>query len=216
MTIMLQATQGADVAPKVTVKVPTVSIYTGEDQSQVLQIPTTHDEMMALMARRDQLSDQLENVTDRRNNLIEQIKTVPAQVASGLQGQLNVLDGRILQLERDLGTTGQEIAAASPQLISMAEDRSNEDTNGSFDDGVGAGVAGTFAVMSVLFFFAYRRFRKSRRNRAPLMISADSERLQRLEQGMDAVAVEIERISEGQRFVTKLLSDQRSAEPTPR
>jgi len=30
------------------------------------------------------------------------------------------------------------------------------------------------------------------------------------------VAIEIERISEGQRFVTKLLSDQRNAEPTPR
>jgi hypothetical protein len=172
--------------------------------------------MMALTARRDQLSDQLENVTDRRNDIIEQMRTAPNPAMAGLQAQLNALDGRILQLENDLSTTGQEIAAASPQLMSMAGQPSNEDNNGSFDDGVGAGVAGTFAVMSVLFFFAYRRFRKSPRNRAPLMISADSERLQRLEQGMDAVAVEIERISEGQRFVTKLLSEQRSADPAPR
>ena len=33
-------------------------------------------------------------------------------------------------------------------------------------------------------------------------------RLERMEQALDAVAVEIERISEGQRFTTKLLSDR--------
>lgn len=32
-------------------------------------------------------------------------------------------------------------------------------------------------------------------------------RLERMEQSLDAVAVEVERISEGQRFTTKLLSD---------
>jgi hypothetical protein len=34
------------------------------------------------------------------------------------------------------------------------------------------------------------------------------ERLARLEQAVDAIALEIERISEGQRFTTKLLSEQ--------
>jgi hypothetical protein len=33
-------------------------------------------------------------------------------------------------------------------------------------------------------------------------------RLERIEQAIDAMAVEVERISEGQRFVTKLLSDR--------
>ena len=33
-------------------------------------------------------------------------------------------------------------------------------------------------------------------------------RLSRLEQAVDAIALEIERISEGQRFTTRLLSDQ--------
>ena len=36
-------------------------------------------------------------------------------------------------------------------------------------------------------------------------------RLDRLEQAVDAVAIEIERISEGQRFVTKLLSESQPA-----
>ncbi len=33
-------------------------------------------------------------------------------------------------------------------------------------------------------------------------------RLERMEQGIDAIAVEVERISEGQRFTTKLLSER--------
>lgn len=211
---MQQATKSPDIV--VRVQKPGVTVNTDGNQAQVLQIPTSHDEMMALTARREQLNDQLENVTDRRNDIIEQMRTVPNQAMPGLQAQLNVLEMRVLQLENDLALTGREIAAASPQLISMAEEPHNEDTNGSFDDGVGAGIGGTFAVMTALLFVMWRRWRKSPSRRAPQLQSADSERLQRLEQGMDAVAIEIERISEGQRFVTKLLSDQRSAEPTPR
>lgn len=45
-----------------------------------------------------------------------------------------------------------------------------------------------------------------------------NDRLARLEQAVDAIAVEIERISEGQRFTTRLLSEQsrRLPEPAPR
>jgi hypothetical protein len=37
------------------------------------------------------------------------------------------------------------------------------------------------------------------------------QRLARIEQAVDAVAVEVERISEGQRFTTRLLSERASA-----
>lgn len=39
------------------------------------------------------------------------------------------------------------------------------------------------------------------------------ERLGRLEQAVDAIAVEMERVGEGQRFVTKLLADRAPARP---
>ncbi|MEA2707238.1 MAG: hypothetical protein QOH22_2026 [Gemmatimonadaceae bacterium] len=38
--------------------------------------------------------------------------------------------------------------------------------------------------------------------------SVTEARLARIEQAVDAIALEVERISEGQRFTTKLLSDQ--------
>lgn len=40
------------------------------------------------------------------------------------------------------------------------------------------------------------------------MSSVADARLSRLEQAVDAIAVEVERISEGQRFTTRLLSEQ--------
>ena len=40
------------------------------------------------------------------------------------------------------------------------------------------------------------------------------ERLSRLETGVDSIAVEIERISEGQRFTTKLLAERTGARPS--
>ena len=39
----------------------------------------------------------------------------------------------------------------------------------------------------------------------------DEDRMARLEQAVEAIALEVERISEGQRFTTRLLSEQREA-----
>ena len=58
------------------------------------------------------------------------------------------------------------------------------------------GVLGLSFVAKKLFFAGKPRL-------AP---PADDSRLRRLEEGMDAIAVEIERISEAQRFTTKLLT----------
>ena len=38
--------------------------------------------------------------------------------------------------------------------------------------------------------------------------SIDSGRLERIEQAVDAIAIEVERISEGQRFTSRLLADR--------
>ena len=39
-------------------------------------------------------------------------------------------------------------------------------------------------------------------------LGSSDERLARIEQAVDAIALEVERISEGQRFTTKLLSER--------
>lgn len=56
--------------------------------------------------------------------------------------------------------------------------------------------------------YSRRMDAESKNPRLPLEVT---DRLERMEQALEAVAIEIERISEGQRFTTKLLSDGRGA-----
>ena len=43
-------------------------------------------------------------------------------------------------------------------------------------------------------------------------VVVDDERMTRLEQAVESIALEVERISEGQRFTTKLLADRAQAD----
>jgi hypothetical protein len=49
--------------------------------------------------------------------------------------------------------------------------------------------------------------RMDRESAQPMLPPDVSHRLERIEQAVDAIAVEVERISEGQRFTTRLLSE---------
>jgi hypothetical protein len=57
-----------------------------------------------------------------------------------------------------------------------------------------------------------RRLESPRRE--PDQLPDVTARLERMEQAIDSIAIEVERISEGQRFTTKLLSE-RTTPPTP-
>ena len=54
--------------------------------------------------------------------------------------------------------------------------------------------------------------KESKRPQVPTEVMS---RLERIEQAVDAIAVEVERISEGQRFTTKLLSEGRAGNALP-
>ncbi|MDP9178895.1 MAG: hypothetical protein M3O61_14520 [Gemmatimonadota bacterium] len=60
--------------------------------------------------------------------------------------------------------------------------------------------------------YATRVENESKRPQIPAEVAS---RLERIEQSVDAIAVEVERISEGQRFTTKLLSETRGGGALP-
>jgi hypothetical protein len=53
----------------------------------------------------------------------------------------------------------------------------------------------------------------SSESRTTRNVVVDDDRMTRLEQAVESIALEVERISEGQRFTTKLLADRAQAEP---
>jgi hypothetical protein len=188
---------------------PTV-VISGGSNGDVISIPTPMSarELEALKARRQELSNQLESVDGRRSQLMTEMKNTGDQTAiKGLEDRLALLDKRQLQLESDIATTGQQLSSASAGLAVTTHQPS--------DGNLGPGQIVAISIVGIIFICAPLAFglmkmllrRASKSPVPPAALTETAQRLERLEGAVDTIAVEIERISEGQRFVTKLLSE---------
>jgi hypothetical protein len=71
----------------------------------------------------------------------------------------------------------------------------------------------TMPIMAVGYPLARAYAKRMERGDSPRIPSDVSARLERMEQAIDSIAVEVERISEGQRFTTKLLAERAGNAP---
>ena len=204
---------GAQGPPTTTPSPITISL--GPPGSEVITIPAprTARDIDALKARREELSNQLQSVDSRRSKLISQLKQTSDPTAiKGLEARLSQLDARQLQLESDIQQTGQQLTSPAAGLLGTTA------TPPVFA-GLGQKEVMTLSVLSILFIFFPLSFgaaramwkRSGRPALSPALFTETAQRLERLEASVDAIAIEIERISEGQRFVTKLLSEGQPA-----
>jgi hypothetical protein len=60
----------------------------------------------------------------------------------------------------------------------------------------------------------YMRHLELKRGGSPMIDAAIEQRLERIEQAVDSIALEVERVSEGQRFTTRVLSERTGQPPT--
>lgn len=194
--------QAAPAAPQPQTPVSITTVGPG-GQTQTLLIPKTEAEVQGLIKQRNELSDQLSNVTSRRRELSDEIRTAPEGASrTGLEDRLRVLDQRIVQLESDLASTGRQLALVPADLAASAQDglMIHQPSGGGddFDEGVMAG--GFFSLAGVAVILGVRRWRgrKKRGKKEPALGNDSTQRLERLEQGMESIAIEIERVSEGQ------------------
>lgn len=187
---------------------PAIVIVGPDGKPQTLTIPGSTEEVQQLIAQREELEDQLDDVSDRRTTLAQELSATTDQAARvGLQERLAVLDQRILQIETDLATTGRLITSAPAELVAITEQERMVSSDDGYEEGLFTGIFSVLAFVTVAFLLLKRPWRKARAARTAEVGPESSQRLERLEHGMDAIAVEIERISEGQRFVTRLLSE---------
>ena len=98
-----------------------ITVVGADGKNQTISIPASRGDMRALLARRQELSDQLTSVSDRRHDLSMELEgTADAGARTGLQERISVLDKRILQLENDIAVTGSQLAAAPSDLITSS------------------------------------------------------------------------------------------------
>ena len=200
-------------APPAPPSAPGVTFSTGDLQAA----PMTRADVEALRGRRDELRGQLDAAVNRRNETARQLLKSDGGVAkTGLEQRLSVLDQRIVQLEKDIAANGQQLSSLPGAL--MASSEVARDNNNFRTGPFSSGQLTAITILSIVFVWGPLAWAAERRMlRRPVVskptpqMLENAERLERMEQAVDSIAIEVERISEGQRFVTQLMSKR--AEP---
>lgn len=80
------------------------------------------------------------------------------------------------------------------------------------------GMLGSLTIIGAVLFPIARALgrRIEGKPQAAQVPTGTDARLDRIEHAVEAIAVEVERISEGQRFTTKLLAERTAADPSSR
>lgn len=198
---------------------------------QTVQVPKTPAELTALRARRDELSSQLQALTDRRVALVNERANASSfsgnqSIVADLSTQIADVSARLKRIELEKLSMDDAINAALRQgvsgsrtIVEPTEPTVIEVPPMPMIEGFGSAPQLHYerlmiaeAVGFLLLGFVLWRWGIRRGRRQDSGAQGDSQ----LRQAVDAIAIEVERISENQRYVTKLLAEQNQASPISR
>ncbi len=167
----------------------------------------------ALRARAEELSSQITSASSRRRQTRDALRTATGADKAGLELRLGVLDARIAQLETDIAENGKLLAspAATRAISSPAFNPPSPKFGNRMADNLVPIVAiFTIFVLAPIAASISRALWKRGSVRPVVQPIDHTQRLERMEQAIDSIAIEMERVSEGQRFVTRIMSENRS------
>lgn len=175
--------------------------------------PGSQDELHALAMKRSELQAQLEALTDRREEIADQLHGAETQARPGILARLQILDERIGRLEQEVLQTDDAISAGLATGLTMPPGEQTETVIADppefprFSEeaiNIMAAEALAFVLLAIAVYkLAWRRAKRTFAGAAP----NEAGRMDQLQNAVDAIALEIERISEGQRYVTKRLNE---------
>jgi hypothetical protein len=181
--------------PALPVIAPDVDLPVLQSQAAELQV-----QLAGLRAQHDGLKNQLDDMlrsNPARPGVVQQWADAGVQIAN-MEGKLAILQARIAQKQgRPVGTpqipVGPRFNFGPPNVA-----------------GPVMAVVALVLLLPISVAWAKRMGRRIDRPaaRAPSDLSM---RLERMEHAIDTIAIEVERVSEGQRFVTKLMADRATA-----
>ncbi len=196
---------------------PQATVSTPQTASPTTQVPLfrtapTATEMYeaARLARRE-LRGQQDQLQSERRQVQSQLAGAsnPTDI-NGLEGRLVVIDARITDVEKQLSSADALVAnrAAVPGVVVAP-------SGGGPNPQEMAAMGMAFSLvllMPVSIAFARRIWRRGAAP-APALPSDLADRMANIERGIEAVAIEVERVGEGQRFVTQLLAESDRTRP---
>ena len=171
--------------------------------------------LRGIQAETRETSRQLQSLLTRRENMLSRLGDGSPQQNAAIHAEIAALDGSIAQTQANLA----EIAARAAQLQTnvtfpqiMVPPPPPMNPFHMIDPDAVTAVFVMFSI-GIIFPLSIGLLRRMWRRPPTPVVPRESDiiaspRLERLEQAVDAIAIEIERISEGQRFVTKVLSER--------
>ena len=162
----------------------------------------------AFRAQRRELGRQMEGLEDRRGELSRQLQEggLSDVDKKGLEQRLSDVDGRIASLDKAITEADGRVAQAAA-IPNAAVEPTPPPRPGPPDEVFV--LAGIFIVV-VLFPLAIAYARRIWRRGATVATTLPKELMEKilgLEHAVDAIAVEVERIGEGQRFMTRAFNE---------
>jgi hypothetical protein len=176
------------------------------------------------LAQRRELRNQLERLEEQRQGLRRELGSdgdvSNAADRAGVEARIKELDGRISAADQQLAKADAAVAQAAA-LPGAAVEPPRPPRNGPPEELLALPIIFTFAVcMPIAIAYARRIWKRGATVVAPIPKEV-TDRLEAMGQAVDSIAVEVERIGEGQRFLTRVMSDKGrnlgagAAEPIP-
>jgi cell division protein FtsB len=182
-----------------------------------------------LTAQRGELQDQLQQLAERRNQLFAQSRTMaegPARHelemrmneidtrSSRLDGQIQALNDRIVDA---MGRVGQSRSViVEPRVVPQISIPPFEGPGspgfrfrgpGPDMREVGGIMAAEAVALVLIGVIAWRFGMKRMREQFDRVFTQQASQMNQLQQAVDVIGIEVERISEGQRYVAKMLNE---------
>jgi cell division protein FtsB len=186
-------------------------------QGLTLSPPQTPAEYHGLVDRREELMGQLNQARSERSGMSHEIQRVSPSEAASLQARARTLDARIERLNAEIDRTNDLIINTSPDVLAAVRAEAREATMPPVggERTIPREVIPLAGMFSVFFLFPIAIAMSRwiwKRSSAPvrqtaLPDAASLQRMDQLQQSVDAIALEVERISEGQRYVAKLFAE---------
>lgn len=163
-------------------------------------------------AQRNELANQLDELESTRREITSQLEDVTASAPErkALETRLTDVDARIATVDQMLATNAAQLAT-SAAIPGAVVERPQFVRQGPPEE---AYIVFTIFMFVFLLPLSIAWARRIWRRSATVVTSFPreiSERLARMEQAVEATAVEVERIGEGQRFLTRLFTEGEGA-----
>jgi hypothetical protein len=167
--------------------------------------------LKAAKAARSELRNQLDRLQDQQRDITNQLSDegTPAAARTGLEARLKDIDARIAATDAQIAQADANVVKATAvpgSIVPEPEPPRNND-----EALVAIPVVFTLFVLApIAVAYARRIWKRGSQVAAPISREV-TDRLDQLSQSVESIALEVERIGEGQRFVTKVMTESNRA-----